>query len=72
MSVPARLAERFGNVLPESREQLQWRERVGEVVVEVPLDVTEEDIERLMTVSPKWAMGLPLGAEAKEMTHYAK
>ena len=43
-----------------------------EVLCEVEDDVTERDIEAMMTVTPKWIDGLPLAAEAKERDAYAK
>jgi DNA polymerase I-like protein with 3'-5' exonuclease and polymerase domains len=43
-----------------------------EAVCEVEPGVTTKDIERLLTVPPSWAKKLPLGAEAKEVTHYVK
>jgi DNA polymerase bacteriophage-type len=43
-----------------------------EAVVEVPLDVDPKEIERIMTIGPDWAHGIPLSAEAKELMAYAK
>jgi hypothetical protein len=43
-----------------------------EVLCEVAPDVKPRDIEALLTVSPRWAKNLPLGAEAKEIPHYVK
>src|SRR6516164_9101763 len=43
-----------------------------EVLCEVSPDVAEKEIETLLTVPPSWAKHLSLGAEAKELAHYAK
>ena len=43
-----------------------------EVVVEVSLDVSREEVARLMTQCPDWIKGLPLAAEADNYFTYAK
>lgn len=43
-----------------------------EAIVEVEQDVTPRDVEALMSVTPDWLPGCPLGSEAKESQHYLK
>lgn len=43
-----------------------------EAVCEVSEDLTKDDIERTMSVTPDWLEGCPIGAEAKEVPHYTK
>lgn len=43
-----------------------------EVIVEVDPHVTPDDVVKLLCVTPDWAAGLPMGAEAEEVPHYKK
>ena len=43
-----------------------------EVLCEVSPDVSPKDVEALLTIPPKWAKNLPLGAEAREVPTYVK
>ncbi len=43
-----------------------------EAILEVDNDVTAKDIERVMSRTPDWLSGCPIGAEAKEVKHYEK
>jgi hypothetical protein len=43
-----------------------------EAVLEVELDVTPRDVEHLMSKTPDWLSGCPVGAEAQEVLHYKK
>lgn len=43
-----------------------------EVIVEVDPHVTADDVVKLLCVTPEWAAGLPMGAEADEVPHYKK
>lgn len=56
------------------------REKIGnvafhvhdEVVVEADLDTPKEEVVRVMTRTPAWIKGLPLGAEAVDASFYTK
>jgi hypothetical protein len=43
-----------------------------EVILEVDSSVTAKDVEREMSFCPEWISGLPVAAEAQEVTHYQK
>jgi hypothetical protein len=43
-----------------------------EVICEVPADFNKHAIETVMRMTPEWAPGLPLDAEAVESQHYLK
>ena len=43
-----------------------------EAVVEVPMDTPIDVIEALLTQTPTWAEGLPIGADSHECTRYEK
>lgn len=43
-----------------------------EAVLEVEPHVTARDIEEVMSKTPDWIPGLPVGADAKEVLHYLK
>jgi hypothetical protein len=43
-----------------------------EVIVEVDPHVTPDDVVKLLCVTPEWAAGLPMAAEAEEVPHYKK
>lgn len=43
-----------------------------EVIAEVPADFPKEEVEKLLTVCPKWIPGLPVEVEAKETERYFK
>lgn len=43
-----------------------------EAVCEVPIDENPKEIEKLMSQTPPWLDGCPIGAEAKESPHYLK
>jgi hypothetical protein len=43
-----------------------------EAVCEVDKDVPAGEIERLMSVSPEWLDGCPIGAEAVDAERYKK
>jgi DNA polymerase family A len=43
-----------------------------EGILEVDQSVTARDIEITMSVTPEWMPGLPVAAEAKEVSHYLK
>jgi DNA polymerase len=43
-----------------------------EVILEVDKDVTCEDVNQLMSVTPEWIDGCPIGAESHEADCYKK
>lgn len=43
-----------------------------EAILEVDNDVSARDVERIMSVTPEWLEGCPIGAEAKVVSHYEK
>lgn len=43
-----------------------------EAINEVDQHITARDVEHIMSRCPEWCPGLPVGAEAKEVTHYLK
>lgn len=43
-----------------------------EAVLECDPSVTAKDVEEIMSVTPDWLKGCPIGAEAKEVPHYLK
>ena len=43
-----------------------------EAVLEVDNDVEPRDIEHIMSQTPEWLPGCPVGAEAKVVPHYCK
>ena len=42
------------------------------VALEVDLDVKVEDVQQLMSVTPDWLKGCPIGCESKEAPHFLK
>lgn len=48
-----------------------WRV-YDEAVCEVDMDVKTQDIEQIMSRTPEWLTGCPVGAEAQEAMHYKK
>lgn len=43
-----------------------------EIIVEAPLDANADDVVKLLTIPPPWALTLPVAAEANESSHYLK
>jgi len=43
-----------------------------EAILEVDEHITKHDVENIMSVCPEWCAGLPVAAEAKEVSHYLK
>lgn len=43
-----------------------------EAVLECDPSVTAKDVEEIMSVTPDWLKGCPIGAESKEVPHYLK
>lgn len=72
--VQATARDIFGDAvirMEEAGHDVLWTVH-DEAIVEVDMDVTEEQIIDLMTVSPDWADGLPLEAEAQSTNQYTK